>query len=423
MQSITEPYRRKSKNTSIILWVFVVIAVAFLAVLFVCLSSPLAASPTFLNVSFVTAEDIEDAKKEKAETEAKIEEAKKTVEALNGDVDELSLELANLQGLSDEQWTQYREIAEELATALIAKNAAIDAYLESQETLEIKKAEYSERISVMFEFQNKSTLEILLESENLAGFFTNLELIELIGDSDQQIMDEMQAVLDDADLKSQNALQEAQDMQTVAEKKQEELAELEAMIGETEDTLDRTQTELSEWERKQDEMEQASEDIAREIVQLQRMMNAGSGSPGEAPPQGSMTWPYPGDYYIYSPFGMRWHPLSNKWKMHYGVDLGGSYGKPIVAAADGEVILVRELVPDQNTGGGNGYGNYLVIDHGGYVSTLYAHCKSIYVSVGDTVVAGQKIAACGSTGGSTGAHLHFEVIEGSTKVDPELYIT
>jgi murein DD-endopeptidase MepM/ murein hydrolase activator NlpD len=211
-------------------------------------------------------------------------------------------------------------------------------------------------------------------------------------------------------------------MQDVAEKKQEELLELEAMIGETEDTLDRSQAELSDWEQKQEDMEQESEDISREIAQLQRMMNAGSGPSGTAPPQGSMTWPYPGDYKVYSGFGMRWHPIYKTWKMHYGVDLGGSYGNPIVAAADGEVILVREWWPDQNTGG-SGYGNYLVIDHGGYISTLYAHCKSINVSVGDKVVAGQKIAVCGSTGGSTGPHLHFEVIEGSTKVDPELYIT
>lgn len=404
-----------------------VISVAILAVLlcivFVFMSSPVSAGPVPLRIYYTPAQDIEDAKKDKKETEEAIDEAENKIEKLAEEVETLTGELEVLNGLSEEQLAQYLELTEDLAAALIAKKEAIIVYLDSQETLKVKTEEYSERISVMFEFQNKSTLEILLESDNLAGFFTNLEIIELIGDSDKQTMEEMQATLDDAELKSEYALQEAIDMQEVADAKEAELKELEAQIGQTKDALEEKQAELSEWEKKEEELEQASAELDDEIQELQNKLYQGNTNKNTTPPpQGTMTWPYPGDYRIYSAYGMRYHPVYKVNKMHWGVDLGGSYGNPIVAAASGTVLKVDTPVSGQNTGGKN-YGNYVVIDHGGGVSTLYAHCKTVSVSVGDSVVAGQTIATCGSTGTSTGPHVHFEVRVNGSKVNPADYIT
>lgn len=379
-----------------------------------------------------TSESIADAKKKKEEAQQQIDEAKDKVAALSAQADQLSADLSYLNGLSEEQKIQYVQISADLEAALVAKQASLDVYLASQATLDAKKTEYSERMSVMFEYQNKSTLEILLESDSLAGFFTNLELISLIGDSDQQIVDELKAAMDDAALKSAYAKQESEDMQAVADAKQAELDELEAKIGSTSAALEEKEDQLSDWQQKEDALEATSNDLDAEIAALQKELAAkqaaaaaktGTAStPSKAPPQGSMTWPYPGDYTIYSGFGMRMHPIYHVNKMHTGVDLGGSYGNPIVAAADGTVIKASAPVAGQNTGGSN-YGNYIVIDHGGGVSTLYGHCKDLYVSVGDTVTAGQKIAACGSTGTSTGAHLHFEVRIDGKRVDPAGYIT
>lgn len=371
-----------------------------------------------------TTEDVDDAKAKKEETEDKIAEAQAKVDALQGETTDIAADLAYLNQLSDEQKAQYEEIALELEAALIAKQEALDLYITSQATLETKKTQYSERMSTMFEYQNRSLLEILLESDSIAGFFTNLEVISLIGDADQQALDELQIAMDDAELKSTYAQQEAVDMQVVADEKQAELDELEAQIGSTSDALEEKKTELSDWEQKEESLNEKANQLDDEIAALQKKLaeQQSSSTPKEAPPQGSMTWPYPGDYTIYSGFGMRIHPIYKYKKMHTGVDLGGEYGNPIVAAADGTVIKVDTPVAGQNSGGTN-YGNYVVIDHGGGVSTLYAHCKDVYVSVGDTVTAGQKIAACGSTGTSTGAHLHFEVRINGERVDPALYIT
>jgi len=392
-----------------------------------------------------TADSIADAKKKKQEAQTQIDEAQAKVDALSGQTDQLSADLTYLNDLSDEQKIQYEQISADLEAALVAKQAALDVYLDSEATLSAKKTEYSERMGIMFEYQNKSALEILLESDSLAGFFTNLELISLIGDSDQQIVDALKAAMDDAELKSAYAKQESEDMQAVADAKQAELDELESRIGETSDALEEKQSALSDWQQKEDSLVAASDELDAEIAALQKELAAKqaaaaaaaaaktaattagdaagtAAAPAAQAPSGTMTWPYPGDYTIYSGFGMRMHPIYKVNKMHYGLDLGGSYGNPIVAAADGTVIKAEAPVAGQNTGGTN-FGNYIVIDHGGGISTLYAHCRDLYVSVGDTVTAGQKIAACGSTGASTGAHLHFQVRADGVWVDPAPYIT
>ncbi len=417
------------------------------ATLFLVISAFLPVVPSIYVYAASTSESIADAKKKKEEAQKQIDEAKAKVEALSGQTDQLSSDLKDLNQLSTEQKAQYKEIAAELEAALIAKQDALNAYLASQDNLDAKRTEYSQRMSVMFEYQNKSALEILLESDSIAGFFTNLELITLIGDSDKQIMEELKAAMDDAELKSTYAQKESEDMQTVADEKQAELDELEGRIGKTSAALEEKQAALSDWQQKEDSLESTADALDAKIAALQKELAAkqaaaaaaaaakakaaakaagttapSTTTPAQTIPQGSMTWPYPGDYTIYSGFGMRMHPIYHVYKMHTGVDLGGAYGNPIVAAAAGTVIIASAPVAGQNTGGKD-YGNYIVIDHGNGVSTLYGHCRDLYVSVGDTVAAGQKIAACGSTGTSTGAHLHFEVRVNGARVDPAPYIT
>ena len=126
---------------------------------------------------------------------------------------------------------------------------------------------------------------------------------------------------------------------------------------------------------------------------------------------GIMTWPLPNYYTITSPYGNRLHPILKKYKLHTGIDIAGSgcNGKNIVAAAAGKVITAGWL---------SGYGYTVMIDHGGGVVTLYAHSQKLLVKVGQQVKAGEKIALVGSTGNSTGPHLHFEVRLNGKYVNP-----
>ena len=116
---------------------------------------------------------------------------------------------------------------------------------------------------------------------------------------------------------------------------------------------------------------------------------------------------------ITSPYGTRTHPVTGRVKRHAGVDIGAGYGTNIYAANSGTV-----LVAGWNSGG---YGNYVVIDHGGGITTLYGHCSSLCVSKGQTVTKGQVIAKVGSTGMSTGPHLHFEVLKNGSTTNPMSY--
>jgi murein DD-endopeptidase MepM/ murein hydrolase activator NlpD len=130
-------------------------------------------------------------------------------------------------------------------------------------------------------------------------------------------------------------------------------------------------------------------------------------APVNAGAPGSFSWPASGP--ITDPFGMRMHPITHQWKMHTGLDIGAPMGATITAAAGGKVIY---------SGWEGGYGNTVIIDHGGATSTLYGHCSQLFVSEGQDVQRGQAIAAVGATGEATGPHLHFEIRINGVPVDP-----
>ena len=129
---------------------------------------------------------------------------------------------------------------------------------------------------------------------------------------------------------------------------------------------------------------------------------------------GEMAWPVPGYTRITSNYGMRTHPITGIYKLHTGVDLGAPMGANFIAANDGVVT---------KAGYNGAYGNMVIIDHGGGISTLYAHGSEILVTVGQTVKKGDNILKVGSTGYSTGAHAHFEVRVNGQPVNPLPYIT
>ena len=129
---------------------------------------------------------------------------------------------------------------------------------------------------------------------------------------------------------------------------------------------------------------------------------------------GEMAWPVPGYTRITSEFGMRTHPITGVYKLHTGTDIGAPLGTPFIAANDGVVV---------KAGWNNAYGNMVMINHGGGVSTLYAHGSEILVQVGQEVKRGEEVLKVGSTGYSTGPHAHFEVRINGQYVNPIPYIT
>ena len=163
-------------------------------------------------------------------------------------------------------------------------------------------------------------------------------------------------------------------------------------------------------------------------AELQKIFDSGSRTDGDVY-SGQLRWPLTGygKDWITSPFGYRWHPIWGTYIGHKGVDIGGDYGATIVAAEDGVVVdtnrgCTHNYGKSWSCGCGGGYGNYVQINHSDGLTTLYAHCQAINVSIGQHVKRGQAIAEMGSTGSSTGAHVHFEVIINGVPKNPMDYV-
>ena len=185
------------------------------------------------------------------------------------------------------------------------------------------------------------------------------------------------------------------------------IADLEVSRSAAEKEVQKTQQALKELEKAEDALEADS----KELEKLIRKLSSSGAYTG-----GVMQWPLPGYYKISSYFGMRMHPILKYNKMHGGIDIGAPKGTPIHAAASGKVICAAWR--------SGGSGNTVIIDHGGGITTLYFHIMNggILVKEGQTVVAGDVIAKVGSTGLSTGPHLHFEVRKNGVRQDPLNYV-
>ena len=234
--------------------------------------------------------------------------------------------------------------------------------------------------------------------------------IERVVNYDTNLINELESLR--IELEKKKALLDSQKVELAELKSSLEtkLASLESTLSKRESYLASLKSDHAELEKSVDEMKKEADKLTKEIQEAAaaaaRAKKTSSTYKG-----GKMTWPLPGYYIITSAFGNRLHPILKVYKLHTGVDLAGSgcNGKPVVAAADGTVIVAKY---------NSAYGNYIVIDHGGGITTLYAHSSKLEVKVGDTVKAGQEIMKVGTTGYSTGPHLHFEVRENGTYVDP-----
>ena len=188
-----------------------------------------------------------------------------------------------------------------------------------------------------------------------------------------------------------------------------EVAKVEALRIEAEANLANVRSLLSQINSDIAAAEQQHESLEADAARLKDEIAALQDSGGTNP--GVLGWPVSGR--LSSPYGYRIHPIYGTKRLHTGIDIAASNGTPIAAAGSGKVILAKVF---------GGYGNAVVVDHGGGLTTLYAHQSRIAVSVGQAVSRGDTIGYVGSTGNSTGAHLHFETAEYGNRVDPLKYL-
>jgi murein DD-endopeptidase MepM/ murein hydrolase activator NlpD len=277
---------------------------------------------------------------------------------------------------------------------------------DAQQRLEERIDILGTRLKEIYKRGKVSYLEVLLEATSFRDFLVRYHLLEKIAEQDMELVEaieaERQAIAD-----KQAKLEADRELLVALEKEhQEKLSVLEEQKSEKEKIMVALETEKAAIEKGLAELEQASRAIAAKI----RAAQSGSSS-YKGTPSGRFIMPVSGP--ITSPYGMRKHPVLGTNRMHTGIDIGARQGTPIKAGDAGVVIHAGWL---------GAYGNAVVIDHGGGLSTLYGHMSSIGVGEGQQVSTGQVIGKVGSTGWSTGPHLHFEVRVNGEHTSPWSYL-
>ena len=374
----------------------------------------------------VTSQDAEDAREQVSSMEDEMEKVQQTLtdlEGLKNDtaayVRELDLSLeqlgAELSSLEEQRISKEEEIA-----------AAQHELEEARQTEENQYEAMKLRIRYMYERGETSYFDILLQSENIADMLNRAEYISQIAEYDRNQLElyartKEEVAQKEAVLEQEHsellAVQEATEakqasVETLLANKQQELQSYEAQIASAENQISEYEKDIALQEARIKEIE---EEIRRQEEEARKQAEA-AGTTYKTTSLGDINfiWPCPSSSRITSGFGGRSSPTEGASSNHKGIDIGASTGSDILAAAGGTVTISTYS---------SSAGNYIMISHGGGVSTVYMHCSQRLVEVGDTVSQGQVIAKVGSTGYSTGPHLHFEIRSGGGNVDPSLYVS
>ena len=313
-------------------------------------------------------------------------------------------------------------VIEESDQQIAAKNVELE---EAEERLTAADDQLKQRVKSMYMNGNTSYLEILFGAESFSDFITRVNMLKFIVDNDNKIIAEV--VEDKNTIEQAKAVIEEQksEQETAKGLQEEEKQRMEESVARQQEIMESLENDLDKLRAEQEKLKASEDELMREMDRIeaeekaaqQRAASSGSSSSTTVTRgSGVMGWPLAVNGTITSRFGYRSDTAIND---HTGVDIAAPTGTAILAADSGTVSLVKYDA--------GGYGNYVLINHGGGMFTLYGHCSATYVSVGQSVSKGQKIAAVGSTGYSTGPHLHFEVrINGGingVRVDPLPYIS
>jgi len=376
--------------------------------------------------AMATKSGLEDAKKKKSALQEEMKRAEATVrnlENLKGDAVAYVKELdASLEAITEE--------LAQLDTDISAKEEQIAVTRQELQAAEETEAGQYEamklRIKYMYEKGDSSYVDLLMESRSLSELLNKAEYIGKISEYDREKLDEYVATKEQIaeterileqehvelmDLQEQTEAKHASVEELLAAK-QAELKKVEAQLAAAEDTVSEYQEDL----KKQENAIKAIEaELKRKEEEAKKKAEA-SGKTYQTKNIGdiSFTWPCPASSRITSRFGARSSPTEGASSNHKGIDIGAPTGTNIVAAASGTVVVSTYSYSA---------GNYIMINHGGGVYTVYMHASKLLASVGDSVKKGEVIAKVGSTGYSTGPHLHFGIRVNGTYVNPSQYVS
>ena len=368
--------------------------------------------------------------KEEQEKKSALEEEKEKVEAVLKDLESLKSDTAAYVQRLDQDLNALNSELTQLEGQIAAKETDIEAAqaeLTQAEAVEEQQYESMKlRIKYMYEAGGTSFMDVLLDAGSISDFLNRTEYISEISKYDREKLDEYVMAKDTVEKKKAELEYEHSELVSMEEATQAKQASVETLMNEKtaelesyEAQIDSAENEISEYEKDikaQEEKIQAIEAEIRRQEEEARKKAEAEGKKYNTVSIGdiSFIWPCPSSSRITSPFGGRESPTAGASTNHQGVDIGASSGSDILAAAAGEVIISTYSYSA---------GNYIMINHGGGVYTVYMHCSQLLASVGQQVKQGEVIAKVGSTGYSTGPHLHFGIRTGGKYVNPLNYVS
>lgn len=368
----------------------------------------------------VTAESSTYYNQKQQEATQNSNQAQEQLDNVSGEIDEVLQEVADLNN----SILTYENEIQELNTKLTQLEESIS---QKEKELTEKKKVLEDRLVAMYMKKETTFLDVVL-SGKLMNFISNQDMMKQITEYDNKLITEVNEL-------KKSLESEKTEVETVKKDKEQKTAELQKLKAEKEEKAANLTDEQKELEKKLSEYKSqaeeyaklerqaiAKEEAARKAAQEASKnntntsgSNSSNGGKTNTTPYtgGKLGWPCPSSSRITSPYGYR--VLFGVRDFHTGVDIGATTGSNIVAAESGTVILA-------NYGWNGGYGNYIILSHGNGITTRYAHASQLYVTAGQTVSKGQVIAAVGTTGNSTGPHLHFEVRVNGSHTNPLNYL-
>ena len=398
------------------------------------------------NVQATEESNLSEAQQEKKTLENDLQKAKELIDSLKGskediqsEVEKLDKQLNEISGKVKELESQLSKKRQEIANTESALNKAKEQ--EKKQYRNMKK-----RIQFMYENGQTSYVEMLLSADSFTDFLNAVEYITQISQYDRKMLKEyqnMQVTIADTQKTLETDYASLQSLQAKVQEEKQAVAALESAkkgeLNDVADDLTDAQTVAKAYEaeiqaqneviaqiqaaQKRAAEQQAAQQQAQAAEEIQGATDAAGENQntaqnttpsGNGQSTGSMMWPCPSSKRVTSDYGPRTSPTNGASSNHKGIDIGAAYGADIVAADGGTV-----LVATYSSSGGN----YVIIDHGGGLCTVYMHASSLTVSAGQTVSKGQVIAKVGSTGISTGNHLHFGVTLNGVYVSPWGYVS